>query len=275
MNGRSRPGETGWLPALPAVAVVGLLFGGALVGAARTSLDQTPLQPGGWGLGSWTEVLTDPGLAAAAGFTLATTVVGTIVSVIGGVAVAAALRDRRWARTLATLPVLVPHLLVAVVTVLWLGPGGLADRLLGGLPFDVVRAGSGLGVVLVYVVKEVPFLALLALSAWDDDVAAREEAAAVHGASTWQRLRLVVLPALRPALVIGATIVGAYMLGSFEVPLLVGPSSPDTLATHALQATRTASLQGQSVAAAVLLLTSALSLAVAGVAAWTLRGRRG
>ncbi len=264
-----------WLPALPAVAIVAVLFGGALLGAVRTSLDETPLQPGGWGLAAWEAMLADPSFGSAVAFTVGTTVVGTLLSVIGGVAVAAALRQRPWARTLATLPVLVPHLLVAVVTVLWLGPGGLADRLLGGLPFDVVRAGSGIGVVLVHVVKEVPFLALLALSAWDDEVAAREEVAAVHGASTFDRMRLVVLPAMRTPLVIGATVVGAYLLGSFEVPLLVGPTSPDTIATLALRATRTASLTGQSVAAAMLLVASTLSLGLAVVAGLALRGRRG
>lgn len=264
-----------WAPALPAMVVMAVLFGGALAGALRTSFDLEPLRPGGIGLGAWRQVLADPAFRDAVVFTAVTTVVGTALSVVLAVGAAVALRARTWARTLATLPVLVPHLLVAVVAVLWLGPGGLADRLLGGLPVDVVRAGSGLGIVLVYVVKEVPFLALLLLAGWDDAVDAREEAAAVHGAGPSARLRLVVLPALRLPLVVGTTVVAAYMLGAFEVPLLVGPTSPDTLATYALRATRTASLSGQSVAAAVLLLASLASLALAGVAAVVLRRARG
>lgn len=263
-----------WGPAVPALVVVVVLFGGALVGALRTSLELDPLAGGGLGLAAWRTALDDPALRSAAGFTVATTVVGTAVAVVLAVTVAVALRGRRWARTLAGLPVLVPHLLVAVVAVLWLGPGGLADRLLDGLPVDVVRARSGLGIVLVYVVKEVPFLALLLLAGWDDQVAAWEEAAAVHGAGPLARLWLVVLPALRTPLVIGATVVAAYMLGSFEVPLLVGPTAPDTLATFALRATRTADLTGQAVASAVLLLTSLASIAVAVVAGLVL-GRRG
>ena len=59
---------------------------------------------------------------------------------------------------------------------------GLVDRLVAGLPFDVVRDRSGLGILIVYLVKEVPFLALPLLSAWDDDVATRGEAAPAHGA---------------------------------------------------------------------------------------------
>ena len=43
--------------------------------------------------------------------------------------------------------------------------GGLADRLPAGLPIDGGRSRSGLGVVLGYLVKEGPFLALLLLGA--------------------------------------------------------------------------------------------------------------
>lgn len=263
-----------WMPAAPALLVVGVLFGGALLGAVRTSLDLDPLGGGGYGLAAWRRALGDPALHEAVAFTAWTTLVGTAVSVVVAVAAAVALRGRRWARAVATLPVLVPHLLVAVVAVLWLGPGGLADRLLGSLPVDVVRAGSGAGIVLVYVVKEVPFLALLVLAGWNDEVGTREEAAAVHGAGPLARLFLVVLPALRLPLVIGTTVVAAYMLGAFEVPLLVGPTRPDTVATYALRATRTADLSGQAVAAAALLLATAGSLVVAALAGVAVRRGR-
>lgn len=262
-------------PAVPALLVVGLLFGGALAGAARTSLDLDPLRPGGISLDAWRRALSDPAFRSAVTFTSGTTLVGTLLSVVLAVGVAGALRGRRWARAVATLPVLVPHLLVAVVAVLWLGPSGLADRLLGGLPLQVVRAGSGIGIVLVYVVKEVPFLALLVLASWDDAVADREEVAAVHGAGPLARLWTVVLPAVRVPLVIGTTVVAAYMLGAFEVPLLVGPTAPDTVATYALRATRTASLSGQAVASVVLLLAAMASIALAALAGLALRSRRG
>lgn len=263
-----------WLPALPALVVVVVLAGGATVGAVATSLDVTPLRPGGWGLDAWRTAADDPGLRDAIVFTVATTIVGTALSLVVGIGLAVVVRGRPWARAAATLPVLVPHLLAAVVAVAWLGPGGLVDRVLGDLPLEVVRARSGAGIVLVHVVKEAPFLALLALVAWDQRVAAREEAAAVLGAGPWDRLRLVVLPALRVPLTIGTTVVAAYLLGSFEVALLVGPTRPDTVATWALRATRTADLSGQSVAAAVLVATAVATLAVAAVAALSIRGQR-
>lgn len=269
----SRPWRA-WGGVLPAVAVTVLLFGGALAGAVRASLQPDPFS-GEHTLAAWRAVLADEAFVRAVGFTLATTVLATLLSLALALPVAAALRGRAWSRTVATLPVLMPHLLVAALAVLWLGPGGLADRLVGGLPLDIVRSRSGLGIVLVYVVKEVPFLALLLLAAWDDDIAAREEAAAVHGAGAVARFRHVVLPGVRGPLVVGTLVVAAFVFGSFEVPLVVGPTRPDTIATYALRVTRVADLSGRADAAVALLVATGGSLLLAGVAGWTLRRRHG
>jgi len=251
-----------WRGALPALGVVGVLFGGALAAGVRTSLQPDPLA-GGYTLEAWRAVLFDPRFAAAVGFTVAVTGVTTGLSVILALPVAAALRGRAWVRTAATLPVLLPHLLVAALAVLWLSHGGLAERLLAGLPIDVVRARSGLAIVLVYLVKEVPFLALLLLAAWDDEVAAREEAAAVHGAGPAARLWHVVLPAVRGPLVVGSLVVAAFVLGSFEVPLVVGPTRPDAIAAYALRVAQVADLSGRAEAAAALLMVSAAAFLLA------------
>jgi putative spermidine/putrescine transport system permease protein len=267
------PGRAAWRGLLPALLVTGLLFGGALVGAARTSLQADPLA-GGYSFDAWRAVLGDVRFGAAVAFTVAVTAATTALSALLAVPVAAALRGRRWSRTVATLPVLVPHLLVAALAVLWLGPGGLVDRVVAGLPVEVVRARSGLGVVVVYLVKEVPFLALLVLSVWDDEVAAREEAAVVHGAGPVATVWHVVLPAVRGPLVVGSLVVAAFVLGSFEVPLVVGPTSPDTVATYALAVTQVADLSGRAEAAAALLVASTgafLLAVVAGVLGWRRR----
>ncbi len=92
--------------------------------------------------------------------------------------------------------------------------------------------------MLVYVYKEAPFLALLVLAACGRGLRAREEAAAVLGATPWQRLRWVTWPAIRGPLMVGSIIVAAYVAGAFEVPLLVGPNAPPTLATFAYEATQ-------------------------------------
>lgn len=237
-----------------------VLFGGALLGAMKTSL--TPLTAqGGVTLEAWRALIDDPAFIESLLFTLRIAALATVASAIVALAAALTLRGRGTGiRTLAALPVPLPHLLVAVVAVLWLAPGGLADRMLGGLPIDLVHDPAGVGIVVVYVYKEAPFLVLLLLAAMGHSLREREEAAAVLGASPWQRLRWVIWPTVRGPLVVGCIVVGAFVLGAFEVPLAVGPNSPVTLAEYARQATQSDVLAGESVQAAALLVSAALAI---------------
>lgn len=266
---RSRPA----FALVPSVLVIVVLWGAGMVGAARSSLGVNRLT--GWSgadLDAYSALVHDPAFWDALWFTLRITIMATLGSAVVAVALAALLRrSGTLVRTLAALPVPMPHLVAAALGVLWLGPGGIADRVLGGLPFDVVRDQAGIGIVLVYVYKEAPFLALLVLAAWGPAVAAREEAAAVLGARPFQRLRWVVWPAIRAPLVTGSAVVAAFVIGAFEVPLVVGPNSPGTLSELALSSTRTASLDGRSIANAALLVASVLAVSVAALAATHLR----
>lgn len=264
-----RSAEPAWrardlLALAPALAVLGLLFAGALAGAARVSL--VPLS-GDASLASWRDLLADPLFVDGLLFTLWIALASTALAAAAGVALALALRRRGTGlRTLAALPVPVPHLLVAVVAVVWLAPGGLADRILAGLPLDLIRDPAGLGVIGVYAYKEAPFIALLVLAALGRELEQREEAATVLGASPLQRLAWVTWPAIRGPLVIGCVIVAAFAIGAFEVPLAVGPNSPPTLATYAFEATQGDVIAGEGRAAAALLVAGLLAIALAAVA---------
>ena len=259
----------------PALLVVLVLWGAGMVGAVRSSLGVSRPADGRRPTSARTGRCSRTRRSGTrSGFTLRIAALSTIVSALVAVALAAALR-RHGAptRVLAAVPVPMPHLVAAVLGVLWLGPGGIADRILGGLPVDLVRDPAGLGIVLVYVYKEAPFLALLVLAAWSPAVSAREEAAAVLGAGPLQRLRWVVWPAIRAPLITGSAVVAAFVIGAFEVPLAIGPGSPETLSELALSATKSASLEGRSVANAALLVASLLAVGVAAAAAAALRRR--
>lgn len=256
--------------AAPTLMALLLLFGGALAGALRRSVS-TPTD--GLSLEPWRHVLADPALADALRFSLTVTLLATVTSALLAIPLAAALRQRSWTRAAFALPVLVPHLVVAAAAVAWLGPGGLADRLLDGLPLELIRDRAGLGIVMVYIYKELPFLVLLVVAGWDRHTAQREEAAAALGATRWQRFRWVVWPAVRIPLVTGSLIAAAYALGAFEVPLVVGPTYPPTLATLAHEHTQAGDLAGMSRAAATLLLASGLTIALAVPAARMARSR--
>ncbi len=256
---------------VPAALVLLTLFAGGLVGAVQQSLE--PGLDGGHSSSAWRTLYSDPAFRDALWFSVRVALEATALSAL--LAVLAVLAVRRCGsvtRTLFAAPVPVPHLLVAVVAVIWLAPGGLADRLLGGLPVSLIRDRAGIGIVLVYVYKEAPFLALLVLAAMGRSLAEREEAAAVCGADWLRRLRFVVWPAIRRPLASGCLIVGAFAFGAFEVPLVVGPTYPPTVATYALQATQGDLILGRSLAAAALLVAAAASFLLAAVAVGLGRG---
>ena len=245
----------------PAAVAIVVLFGGAVAGAIRTSL--VPLE-GSVSLDAWGSLLDDPAFVDALALTGRTALLATAISAAVALLLAVGLRDRGGlVRAVVALPVPVPHLIAATAAVVWLGPGGLAERLLGTLPLQLVRDDAGLGIVAVYAWKEIPFLVLLLLAACGTTLRQREEAAGVLGLNSWQRLRWVTWPALRGPLVVGAIIVAAYVLGSFEVPLVVGPNHPPTLATFALEATQGDLIAGQARAAAALLVATGLSVLLA------------
>ena len=162
----------------------------------------------------------------------------------------------------------VPHLLVATLAVLWLAPGGLADRALGGAAGgprarSVGRSGSSR----VYVYKETPFLVLLLLSAMGRGAGEREEAAAVHGASPWQRLRWVVWPTVRAPLVVGSIVVAAFVLGALRGAAGGGPELPADARRPTPTRRRSGDLlAGEGVAAAALLVAAAAAIALAAAA---------
>ncbi len=257
----------------PALAALALLFGGAIVGVARVSL--LPLGQGAT-LDAWRDLFGDPVFADAVVFSLRTALLSTVLAAVLALGLALLARRRgTLVRSLLALPVPVPHLLVATVAVLWLAPGGLADRLLGGLPVTLVRDPGGLGIVLVYVYKEAPFLLLLVLAALGQGHQESDEAAAALGVAPLQRLRWVTWPTVRSPLVVGSIVVFAFALGAFEVPLAVGPSDPPTIAEYARQATQGDLVSGQSTAAAALLLSAVASIALAATAVRAARDSQG
>ena len=103
----------------------------------------------------------------------------------------------------------------------------------GTLPLTIVGDRHGLGIIVVYTFKETPFLVLLVLASWDQHTRDLQEAAAALGADPLRPFRDIVLARVAGAVGRGALVVAAFTLGATEVPLLVGPTRPDTIATYA------------------------------------------
>jgi putative spermidine/putrescine transport system permease protein len=172
-------------------------------------------------------------------FGLAT--VATLLSAIAGLALALGLRRAVQRRpllgVLAQVPLAMPHIVMALFVLELISPSGLLARLLYAAGLIHTSAAFpaltndrlGIGIIIAYILKEAPFVALMVLAVLlrlDDDY---DAAARTLGASRWQRLRYVTLPLVSPALVSSSLVVFAFIGGAYEVPLLLGRQYPAML----------------------------------------------
>ncbi|HMP43187.1 MAG TPA: ABC transporter permease subunit, partial [Roseiflexaceae bacterium] len=170
-----------------------------------------------------------------------------------------------------------PHLVWAVALGLLLSQSGLLARLAvavglinGPVDFPVlVRDRYGLGIIVHYVSKEIPFLVLIVLAVLRTQGAAYDLIAENLGAGYWQRVRYVTLPLVLPALLAGSALVFAFIFASYEVPALLGVRYPRMLAVLALEFFVNPDLNRRATGMAISLVISLMTLSVIGViAAW-------
>ena len=93
----------------------------------------------------------------------------------------------------------------------------------------------GVGIILVYVWKEVPFITLLLLAALAGIGDQSEEAARTLGAISVAALPPCAVPLLFPAMLSASLIVFAFTFGAFEVPYVMGRTYPKALPVWAYE----------------------------------------
>jgi putative spermidine/putrescine transport system permease protein len=240
-----------WLALAPALLVTGLLFGASALYGIGQSLGYLPfIGETRLSLDAYAHVLGGGGPAgrefwAAFGFSLWISAASTLLAALGALLLAAALGERGGgAPELLALNagLALPHLVWAVALLLLLAQSGLVARVAAALgliqaPAEfpvVVRDRYGVGIILHYVGKEIPFLALIVLAVLRTQGAAYAQVAATLGAGPWRRLWRVTLPLVLPGLASGSLLVFAYVFSAYEVPALLGVRYPRALAVLAL-----------------------------------------
>ncbi len=128
------------------------------------------------------------------------------------------------------------------------------------------------GIIITYVWKEVPFIALVVLASLRGVAADLEDVARTLGAGAWQRFWYVVFPVISPGIVAASLIVFAFTFGAFEVPYLLGKTYPTTLPVTAYNEYRDIDLDSRPTAMAINVL---ITLLTALFAAAYLRAARG
>lgn len=175
----------------------------------------------------------------------------------------------RWMRRLLSPLLALPHVAFAIGVAFLLAPSGWLLRLISpaltgfDLPPDwqTLRDPWGLGLILALILKETPFLLLMALSALDPVRVSRQQwlgqTMGFSGPQIWWRL---LLPALWPALRLPLYAVAAYGLGVVDLALLLGPDAPAPLAVRLWLWYQDPDLQWRGASASGALLLLALNL---------------
>ena len=171
---------------------------------------------------------------------------------------------KRFATFLYQLNLPVPHVVAAIGILFLFSQSGLISRtgaqigIFGG-PSDfpiVVRDRYGIGIILSFVWKEVPFVGVIVLAVLQSLGADYEDLARSLGANRWQRFRYVILPLVMPGLLSGSILVFAFTFGSYEVPAILGVRFPRTLTVTAVRFFRDPDLNSRTEGMAISIIIS-------------------
>src|SRR5215475_2635100 len=244
----TKPTVRRWLMLSPALAVIGVLFVGGLALAAAQSLGYfAPTGANAFTLRHYAALSGDGEVYASLWLTLRLATLATVISAVCALALALGLREfarrSRAVNLLLQIPLSAPHLAMAGALITLIAPSGLLARMAyaAGLiqqPADfpaLINDRYGAGIVLSYVLKEAPFIALMTLALLARLGDEYEQAARTLGASAWQRFRRVTLPLVAPAVLSSSLMVFAFIFGAFEVPFILGRPFPAMLSVVAQQ----------------------------------------
>lgn len=170
------------------------------------------------GPAAYVRALVDPDTRSAIALTLGTVAVAVPLNVVFGVAVAWAVTKqdvpgRRTLLALVDVPFAVSPVVAGMAFVLVLGRHTPVGGWLAEHGLQVIFAFPGIALATTFVT--LPIVARELVPLMEAQGRDRELAAVALGASGWQTLRWVTLPAIRPALVYGTVLCTARAAGEF------------------------------------------------------------
>ncbi|MEM5511633.1 ABC transporter permease subunit [Pseudoalteromonas sp. AS84] len=187
-----------------------------------------------------------PGLTQMVTLSIATGLISTLLAFIITLMILAAFFNSPWLNRIQRLlsPILViPHAAAAIAVGFLIAPSGMISRLAspwlsgwelapnGMFPHD----SFGISIILGLTLKELPFLLLMALGVLAQPELGKKlrqqhKVALNLGYCPMTAFFKVILPSLYPLLRLPLLAVLAYASASVEMPLILGPNTPPTLA---------------------------------------------
>ena len=142
-------------------------------------------------------------------------------------------KNRSGSFALYKMPVIMPHLVAVILAYYTFSQTGIVSRLLyainiindpNSFPLFVYDRFNT-SVILVYLYKQIPFVALTVLAVLKNLDKKYSQAAENLGAGKWLVLTRVTLPLLAPSVLSAFLVIFAFDFGAFEVPFVLGSPS--------------------------------------------------
>ena len=147
---------------------------------------------------------------------------------------------KAWINRLLQSGLIMPYIYMVFIVMLLFNNAGIISRYLYNMQLlsgvrdfpDLLFASHGLGIILTFVFKGVPFITIFTLNYMSQISKEYEMIAKNLGADDYQILRFVYLPMSRELVVWSGMILFAYAFGAFEVPYLLSTASETTLSVQ-------------------------------------------
>lgn len=191
------------------------------------------------------EILKRPDLLSSIGMSLYLTTVSSVLAVVMGVFLCAVLvlTDKAKGKTLQIIkiPILIPHAVAALFVINIFSQSGLLARVMYALGLissqnsfpALLFTDNGIGIILAYLWKEIPFVAFFVVSIMSNISSTLGEAAENLGASKFKTFIHITLPLCMPSIKNAFLIIFAFTLGAYELPFLLGATTPKALPIQA------------------------------------------
>ena len=189
----------------------------------------------------YAEVISSPQMKSSILFSLYIAFISSIFSVVVGTLICVVIvinKKNKWFyEKLIEIPIIVPHIVVAIFILNIFSKSGLMARVLASIGvissqeqfINLIYDKYGIGIILAYLWKEIPFIIYFVLAIMSNINDSLGEAAINLGASRYQTFRKVTLPLCKNTILSGFLIIFVFSLGAYEIPQLLGPTLPKAL----------------------------------------------
>lgn len=191
------------------------------------------------------EVLTKPDLLESVLYSLKIAGSSALLSTAAGVLLCGILvtgrRTKGKMMRIVQMPIIVPHVVAALFVINVCSQNGLLARVccrLGMIEEQqefpmMIYDSHGIGIVIAYLWKEIPFIIYFVIAIMANIDGKLGEAAVNLGAGRLQTFLRVTLPLCMHTICSGFLIIFVFALGAYELPFLLGATTPKALPVQA------------------------------------------